>query len=131
MALSTTITPWRGPVLPQVLDTDAPVFGPSEFRDVEFSTPMPTRFQAGRDRTLSGRVIAPAGVDVTQIEMVFWKEGGASVVFDGSVGKSGDFTIPVRFADAARGRYNVGVYLFWDGAGPQRPRTTLNAVTVE
>ena len=62
---------------------------------------------------------------------MFWKDGAAPVAFDAPVQRSGDFTIPVRFAAEAHGIYNVGVYLFWPDAGPQRPRTTLNAVTVE
>jgi hypothetical protein len=130
VALTTAITPWHAVALPQVLDTDAPAFGASDFRDVAFSAPVPTRFDAAGETMLSGRVVAP-GVDVTQVELVFWKEGSPSVAFDAAVRTSGDFTIPIRFAADARGRYNVGLYLFWDGAGPQRPRTTLNAVTVE
>jgi len=63
---------------------------------------------------------------------VFWSEGTpAPVTFSGDVARSGDFTVLVRFAQAQRGRYVMGVYLFWSTSGPQPPRAWLTSITVE
>jgi hypothetical protein len=131
VSLSTAIAPLRAPSLPQTLDTAMPAFGVADFRDVEFSAPMATHVDAGSEVMLSGRVTATNAADVTMIELMFWKDGVAPITFDAPVHKSGDFSMPIRFAAGTRDRYNVGVYLFWPDAPPQRPRTTLNAVTVE
>jgi hypothetical protein len=131
VSLTTSIKPLRAAALPQLLDTAAPSFGALDFRDIELASPMPSRMTAGGQVDLKGHVAATGPAEASQIEIVFWKDGLAPISFDAPIQRSGDFTIPIRFAAAARGIYNVGVYLFWPDAGPQRPRTTLNAVTVE
>ena len=131
VSLTTSIKPLHAAALPQRLDTAAPSFGVADFRDVELASPMASRLTSGGQLDLKGHVAATAAADVSRIELVFWKDGSAPISFDAPVQRSGDFTIPIRFAAAARGVYKVGIYLFWPDPDPQRPRTTLNAVTVE
>jgi hypothetical protein len=131
VSLSTSIKPSRTAALPQLLDTAAPSFGVSDFRDISLESPMPSRITASGELDLVGRVAATAPAGASQIELVFWRDGAPPISFDAPVERSGGFTIPVRFDAAARGVYNVGVYLLWPDASPQRPRTMLNAVTVE
>src|SRR5213075_1277605 len=81
VSLTTSIKPSRAPALPQLLETAAPSFGVADFRDVELTSPMASRMTAGRQLDLKGHVTATAAAGVSQIEMVFWKDGSAPISF--------------------------------------------------
>jgi hypothetical protein len=130
--LSTRIKPRRGERLPETLDTDAVEFGASDWRGVTFSSPVPGRFEANRETILTGRVTATDAVDFGQISLTFWSDGiETPVTFSGAVSRGGDFSVPVRFTDAQRGRYGLAIYLFWPDSGPQYPRASLTSIAVE
>lgn len=132
MTLSTAIATRRGASLPEVLDTDTPAFGLSDWRGVSFSSPVPARFEANRGVVLTGHVTAADAVDFDRIAVVFWNEGSpAPVTFSGDITRGGDFTVPVKFTQAQRGRYVMGVYLFWQESGPQHPRASVTSISVE
>ena len=52
--LETAIEPTRGPALAETLDTDAPAFAPRDWRGVEFTESVATRFSTAARRRLSG-----------------------------------------------------------------------------
>jgi hypothetical protein len=115
-----------------VLDTDTPAFGSSDWRGVSFSSPVPARFEANRSVMLTGHVTATDAVDFDRIAVVFWNEGSPGpVTFSGDITRGGDFTVPVGFTQAQRGRYVMGVYLFWQESGPQHPRASVTSISVE
>jgi hypothetical protein len=132
VTLSTAIVPRRGDTLPQVLDTDTPAFGASDWRGVSFAPQVPSRFDANSEVLLTGQVTATDGVDFDRISVIFWNDGTPEpVTFSGDIARNGDFTVPVRFTQAQRGRYIMGVYLFWRDSGPQLPRASLTSIAVE
>jgi len=132
MTLSTAIRPIGTSALPEELDVDTPVFGPTDWRGVTFSQPVPSRFSVDQVTTLSGRVTALDPVDFNSIGITFSKvDGSEPVRFYGDVRRSGDFTVSIRFAVSQRGQYAAGVALFWPGSGSQFSRTYLSTVTVE
>jgi hypothetical protein len=132
VTLSTAVVPRRHEVLPQLLDTDTPAFGPSDWRGVLFTAQVPSQFAANREVLLAGRITASDTVDFDRIAVVFWSQGRPGpVTFSGDIARNGDFTVPVRFTQAQRGRYVMGVYLFWSGSGPQPPRASLTSISVE
>ena len=103
MSLSTGILPSRHPTLAQTLDTDTPAFGAEDFRGLAFSSSVPSRYTVNSPVTLIGRVSNPSA-DVTEIELLFWREGGESVSFVADVNRSGDFSVPVAFAASRKKR---------------------------
>lgn len=132
IALQTTIAPLAQPALDQRLDTDTPVFGPSDFRGVRLTSALSSRFATNQSVSISGRVTASDRSDFEQISFNFWKvDAAAPVRFNGTVSRSGDFTVPVRFDDSQRGAYYAAVYLFWPGSGSQYPRSSVSTFTVE
>lgn len=132
VGLETAIVPLTQPALDQRLDTDTPVFGPSDWRGVTFAAPVPSRFTINQTVNVSGRVTASDRSDFSQIALNFWMVNSTTPVrFSGTVSRSGDFSVPVRFTDSQRGAYYMAVYLFWPGSGSQYPRSSLSTVTVE
>jgi hypothetical protein len=129
--LVTAIEPVGRPQLPQVLETDAPGFGVRDWRGVEFTEPLPSRLVPGTSRRVAGHVTATDAVDFNQVGLIFYRADSPDPVrFFTTVSRSGDFTVDVKFTDAQRGRYSVGVYLFWPNSGPQYGRTTLSSFVV-
>jgi len=132
IALQTAIAPLAQPALDQQLDTDTPMFGASDWRGVTFGAPVPSRFAANQTVTITGHVTAPDRSDFSSIDLAFFTVNSTtSVDFRGTVSRSGDFSVPVRFTDAQRGAYQLSLYLFWPGSGSQYPRSSLSTVTVE
>ena len=132
IALQTTIVPKAQPALDQQLDTDTPVFGRSDWRGVTFGGAFPSRFVTNQQVTVTGHVTASDRSDFSQIALSFFTVNSAtSVDFRGTVSRSGDFTVPIRFTDAQRGAYMLAVYLFWPGSGSQYPRGTVSTISVE
>lgn len=131
VTLSTAIRPRQGSPLPQVLDTDTPMFDRKDFRTVTFTAPVPTRFTAGRAVVLSGHVI-PTDQDYTSVTLGFWTSSAtAPISFRGAVNRSGDFSVTVQFNESQRDVYALGVYLFWTGSGSQFPRSLMSTFAVE
>ena len=93
---------------------------------------MPSRFAANQTVTITGHVTAPDRSDFSSIDLAFFNVSSTtSVDFRGTVSRSGDFSVPVRFTDAQRGSYQLSLYLFWPGSGSQYPRSSLSTFTVE
>ena len=131
IALQTAIVPKTQAALDQQLDTDTPAFGRSDWRGVTFGAPVPSRFVTNQPVTVTGHVTAPDRSDFNEVALVFFTVNSTSVDFRGTVSRSGDFTVPIRFTDAQRGAYQLGVYLFWPGSGSQHPRSTVSTIAVE
>jgi hypothetical protein len=132
VTLQTAVTPLNQPALDQRLDTDTPMFGPSDWRGVTFSTQLPSRMTANQTINVSGHVTASDRTDFSQVILGFWKVNAAdSVDFNTTVSRSGDFSVPIRFSDSQRGAYYLSIYLFWPGSGSQYPRASVSTVTVE
>jgi hypothetical protein len=131
VTLSTSIVPRTGAALAQTLDTDAPAFGPLDWRGVEFTAPVPGRIASGTAVDLQGRVTATDPVDFDRISITFWRDGEEPLVFAGAVNRVGDFTVPVRFPAGATGRFVMSVYLFWPESGPQYPRASMTSILVD
>ena len=131
-SLSTGVRPLNQPALPQVLDTATNSVGEAAWRDVAFSAPVSSRFQVGATTTLMGRVTATDAVDFSQISLLFYKVDGTDPVrFNGTISRSRDFTVTVRFTDAQRGQYYMAVCLFWPNSGPQYPRSSVSTFIVQ
>jgi hypothetical protein len=131
VSLSTDIRPLTGEQLPQTLDTASPTFGAADWRDLFFTTTVPTRFKVGDSIVLRGRLTAQDAVDFNTISLVLYRADGSELRFDGSVNRTRDFAVTLRFRDSDRGQYAMSAYLFWPGSGIQFPRTTLSTFTVE
>jgi hypothetical protein len=132
VTLSTAIQPLDQDPLPEDLNIDAPTFGRTDWRGVEFSSVVPTKFQVGQPVTLTGRIRATDPVDFNQILIGFYRLGVTDPLrFSGTISRSGDFSVTVRFGDDQRGQYSVGVFLFWPNSGPQYARTYLSSASVE
>jgi hypothetical protein len=130
--LVTAIEPTAGPILPEMLNTDTPTFATRDWRGVEFTESVSTRFSAGARRRLSGRVTATDAVDFNQVGLIFYQAGNPDPVkFYTTVSRSGDFSVDVSFTDAQRGRYMMGVFLFWPNSGAQYARTMLSTIVVQ
>ena len=120
------------PTLAEVLDTASPRFGSGDWRDVSFTQPVPSRLAVSDVLRLAGHVTARDRNDFYSIGLVFFANSGSvSIPFYGSVSRSGDFTVDVRFSEAQRGRYQVGATLFWPNSGPQHARTYLSTFIVD
>jgi len=132
IALQTAIVPLAQARLDQQLDTDTPAFGASDWRGVAFGAPLPSRFAANQTVTITGHVSAPDRSDFSSIDLAFSTVSSTTAVeFRGTMSRSGDFSVPVRFTDAQRGAYQLSLYLFWPGSGSQYPRSTLSTFSVE
>jgi hypothetical protein len=132
VTLTTNTQPLTQPPLPELLDTAGTPFGPASWRGVAFSTAVSSNVHVGELTTLSGRVTARDAVDFNLISVFFYKiDGSSSIRFDGTVGRSGDFAITVRFTDAQRGSYYMAVYLYWPNSGSQYARASVSTITVE
>jgi len=132
VTLQTSVAPLAQPALDQQLDTDAPTFAPADWRGVRFGAAVPGRFTTNQTVTLAGHVTASDRSDFSSIALGFWTVNAATPVnFSGTISRSGDFTVPVRFTDTQRGTYQLSVYLFWPGSGSQFPRSSLSTITVE
>ena len=124
--------PLNQPELPEVLDTASSSLGSQDWRGISFSEPVRTRFSPRQSVTLTGRVVATDPVDFNQILLVFRTvDDSEPVRFYGDVRRSGDFAVTLQFTDSQRGRYSMGVGLFWPNSGSQYPRSTLSTVVVE
>ena len=132
VGLMTAIRPLTQPELPQQLDTVRNSFGAQDWRGVAFSGPLSSMFSIGDAVTLTGHITATDAVDFNQIGVLFYKADGSDPVkFYGEVRRSGDFSVTVRFSDAQRGQYAMGVYLFWPNSGPQYARSFMSTVSVQ
>jgi hypothetical protein len=131
VSLSTAIRPLKTETVPETLDTAAPVFGPADWRDLFFTTTVPTRFRVGETTVLRGSLTAQDAVDFTSIAVIMYRADGTELRFDGTVSRSRDFAVALRFRDTDRGQYAMSIHLFWPGSGSQYPRTTLSTFTVE
>jgi hypothetical protein len=130
--LATAIELTGRPSLPQTLDTDAPTFGSGDWRGVEFTESIPSRLAPGAVLRLAGHVTATDRADFSQMSLVFFRANNPDPVrFSGSISRSGDFTVDVRFTDPQQGRYSVGVYLFWPNSGSQYARTSRSTFVVQ
>ena len=132
VTLQTAVTPLNNPSLDEQLDTDTPMFGPSDWRGVTFATPIPSRLTINQTVLVSGHITAPDRADFSQIGLGFWLVNTTTPVnFSSTISRSGDFSVPIRFTDSQRGAYQLSVYLFWPGSGSQYPRSSLSTITVE
>ena len=132
VTLQTAVTPLNNPSLDEQLDTDTPMFGPSDWRGVTFATPIPSRLTINQTVLVSGHITAPDRADFSQIGLGFWLVNATTPVnFSSTISRSGDFSVPIRFTDSQRGAYQLSVYLFWPGSGSQYPRSSLSTITVE
>jgi hypothetical protein len=135
VSLSTAIQPKSGGALPETLPIDYPDIGPRDLRGVTLTGPLPTHFSTGQTTTVAGHVTATDAVDFNQALMFFQpfdsSSSDAAVRSAGTVSRSGDFSFTVRFTDAQKGRYYVGIVLFWPNSGPQFARTYLTPIVVE
>ena len=132
VTLKTAIMPTNQRPLDETLDTDTPTFGATDWRGVQFTSSVPSRFTVGQTVTLAGHVTATDRNDFDQILLGFWTVNGtASINFYGSISRSGDFSVPVRFTDTQRDAYSMAIYLFWPNASAQYPRSSASTVTVE
>jgi hypothetical protein len=130
--LVTAIDPIGRPALAENLDTDAPAFGARDWRGIELTQPLPGRVAAGTTIRVAGRVTAPDAVDFNQVGVIFFQSGSSDTVkFYGTVSTSRDFGVDVKFADTQRGRYAMGIYLYWPNSGAQYPRTALSTFVVQ
>lgn len=133
VALTTTVRPTNGSGLPETFEIDNPPFGPKDFRGVQLGGNLPTHYSVGQSVTVTGTVTAPDAVDWNQALIYFQKYGGSddTVRFSGTISRSKDFSVTIKFTDAQKGRYIVGVALFWPDAGAQFGRTNLTPIVVE
>ena len=132
VTLQTQIIPLKEASLDEELDTDTPVFGPSDWRGVTFDAPFPSRFAINETVVVKGRITASDRTDFNQIALGFWKVNATTPVnFYTTVSRGGNFTIPVRFTDSQRGAYQLSVYLYWPGSGGQYPRGSVSTISVE
>jgi hypothetical protein len=132
VTLTTAIRPLNQPDLPEVLDTATHSLGALDWRGVSFSGPVRTRFSVGETVTLKGRVTATDAVDFQTVGVGFYQaDTPGTVIFYGEVKRSGDFSVEVRFNDSQRGRYAMGVFLYWPNSGSQYPRSSMSTITVE
>jgi hypothetical protein len=71
--------------------------------------------------------------DVTDISIILRKYGDpkASIRFDGEISARSTFEITGNLNESHRGVYQMEVYLFWPGGGPQYSRNNLSPIVIE
>jgi hypothetical protein len=132
--LQTGITPKAGGAAGAAVEVTTPRFGKRDWRGVEFTDTVPSRFVAGQKVSLAGRITATDRSDFNNVLVRLWKYGGTSdnaVRVWGTVTRSGTFTADVEFTAGQRGFYQMEVFLFWPDSGSQFPRGLLSPILVE
>lgn len=132
--LQTGIAPKAGGPAGAAVEVTTPRFGKKDWRGVEFTDTVPSRFVAGQRVTLAGRVTATDRNDFNNVLIRFWKYGGTSdnaLLLWGTVTRSGSFTVDVDFTAAQRGLYLMEAFLFWPSSGSQFPRGLVTPILVE
>ena len=134
VVLQTAVAPTAGGPPGAAVEVTTPRFGRTDWRGVEFSDTVPSRFVAGQPVTLAGRVTATDRSDFDIILLRFLKYGGTAanaVSVQGAVTRSGTFSLGVEFTPAQRGLYWLEVFLFWPESRVQAPRSVLRPILVE
>lgn len=132
--LQTSVSPQAGGSAGAAVEVTTPRFGRRDWRGVEFSDTVPSRFTAGQRATLAGQITATDRSDFNNLLVRFWKYGGTAetaVLAWATVTRSSTFTVDVTFTSAQRGLYAMEVFLFWPNSGTQFPRGIVTPILVE
>ena len=131
--LRTDIRPKALPRLGQPHDVDPEVFGATDCRGVEFTTPPRARVRVGERFRVAGRVTARDRTDFHQMLIRLWPSTGEESRAErayGDVSRSGSFSVDLELRDGREGQYMVETFLFWPNADPQHARCVLSPVIV-
>jgi hypothetical protein len=131
--LQSWIRPLRAPAIDEAFDVDTRSFDRDDVRGVEFDALVSSRYRVGERVGWTGLVKAADRSDVTDISIILRKYGDpkASIRFDGEISARSTFEITGNLNESHRGVYQMEVYLFWPGGGPQYSRNNLSPIVIE
>ena len=131
--LQSWIRPLRAPAIDEAFDVDTRSFDRDDVRGVEFDTLVSSRYRVGERVGWTGLVKAADRSDVSQISIILRKYGepASRLRFDGEISARSTFEISGHLNESDRGVYQMEVYLFWPGGGPQYSRNNLSPIVIE
>ena len=128
------IRPLRAPQIVDSFAVDGRAFDRDDVRTIQFDHDLPSRYEAGRTFTFSGKVKAADRSDISDIIIRFWKYGGTTndaIRINGTVSGNSTFRMERRFDESQRGVYLMQIFLFWPGSGSQYSRASLSPIIIE
>jgi len=128
------VRPLRAAPLGDLFDVDGRWFGRNDVRGVAFDSAINSQYRVGQNYVWSGLVKATDRSDLDQILIRLWKYGGTSsdaILMWGRVDARSTFRLERGFDESQRGVYEMEVFLFWPGSGPQYSRADLSPIIIE